>query len=197
MRIARQAVSEPRLPYRYWQNRMEQALALEPEAYRTALPDRRPHLMRSAAHLAVTAGWPNQARMIRKQAEMRFPNTAGKPAWPTQETMDYCEGIRLSREDAAIAAALRTIAFSSSTATQEAWQRLGAAATTALRDRKFRTDGEMTWQPDASYYREDDLPVIRQQLVRAAMTISRRRPHWPETAELRQAAARLLDDTQR
>ena len=110
--------------------------------------------------------------------------------------MDYCEGIKITREDAAIAAALRTIAFSAGTVTQEAWQQLGAAATTVLHGLKFRTDGEMTWQLDASYYHEDDLPALRQQLARAAMTINRRRPHWPETAELHQAAATLLDNTQ-
>lgn len=66
----------------------------ELEACRTAPPERQLHLMRSATHLAATACWPAQARMIRKQAEMRFPNTAGKPAWPTPETTDYCEGIK-------------------------------------------------------------------------------------------------------
>lgn len=184
------------LPYRYWQNRMEQALALELEACQAAPPERQPYLMRSAAHLAAMSGWPSQARVIRKQAEMRFPKLAGKLNWPTLEAMNCYEGARASREDATIATALRSIATVPDTTTTFATQRLAAAATAMLTDQRLETKGRTMWQLDVTNCRKDDLPLVRNLQAQTALTISQRRPHWTEAEELGQAAKALTTASQ-
>lgn len=152
--------------------------------------------MRSAAHLAAAAGWPSQARVIRKQAEMRFPNLAGKLNWPTLEAMNCYEGARASREDATIAMALRSIATVPYATTTFASQRLAAAATAMLAGQRLETKGRTMWQLDVTNCHEDDLPLVRNLQAQAALTISRRRPHWPEAEELGQAARALTTASQ-
>lgn len=198
MHIAHSTADSERqlLPYRYWQNLMEQALALELEACQAAPPERQPYLMRSAAHLAAAAGWPSQARVIRKQAEMQFPNLAGKLNWPTLEAMNCYEGAKASREDATIATALRSIATVPYATTTFASQRLAAAATAMLTAQRLETKGRTMWELDVTNCHEDDLPVVRNLQAKAALTISQRRPHWPEAEELRQAAKALIPASQ-
>lgn len=194
--VSRIMNSAQQLPNRYWQNQMEHALTLELEACQAAPPERQPHLMRSAAHLAAAAGWSSQARVIQQQAEMRFPRIAGKLNWPTQEIMDCYEGAKARREDVAIATALRSIAVGSRATALDATQRLVNAAAAMLAGQRFETEGRTMWQLDPTNCHKDYLPELRLLQAQAALTICRRRPHWPEADELRQAAAELLDNTQ-
>ena len=196
MLVARRAANNPHLPHHYRQARLGKALLLELEAYSVASTKQRPHLLRSAAHLAATAGWADQARAIRRQATEKFPGIAGKLARPSPEAMDFYEGERLGREDAEIAGILRAIAFGTSTAGTEEWERFSAAARAILRDNSFTATGKMPEHLNASYYADNAPSRLRQKLALAAMAISRRRQRWTGNAELRRATEKLLTNPQ-